>query len=479
MTGRTASLPARDVHMAALLPRSACAWLLLVLVSCLATQGTVAAQEYSSEPTGRRTDGTTVAGDRSPEGQLSRFQARRSQPAVNDDAEVDSQTADPPPGVDLSDDEVPYPGTVSDAHVLARPWWSNFRFRGFAAFAYIDSGDAGTRPHGGFLVKETSLFLDAAVWEDVSFFVELQTNRLGKDDQTFVRTGEVHAHLRNVLGPESEHQLGLKVGRVDIPFGEEYLRQDASDNPLISTTAAYPYGWDEGVVLYGAVGGIGWIAAVTDGTDARSIEDDAAKAVNLKLYGDPISGLYVSGSFMRNGNAAKSAIEFGGSHFEPVGASHRSFAGTSPSATVNATLYQLDAKYAVTDRVTTSAFVGWATVDDTDDAFDRDLAWFAIEPSVSVSANAWALLRYSEIGTYDPERGYHFDGKTTAGGNDAFGYDTRRFRRLSAGAGWRPNPRVIIKGELGYDWFTLVDGAPDDIAGRNRLLTGAELVLVF
>ena len=435
------------------------------------------AQDSSSRTVEPRTD--EVAVEVSPDELSVGFQARRSQPAANDDSDTGPQTTDPPPGVDLSDDEVAYPGAGTDAHVLARPWWSNFSFTGFGAFAYIDSGETGTRPEGGFLVKETSLFLDAAVWEDVSFFVELQTNRLGKDDQKFVRTGEVHAHFRDLWGPDSDHPLGLKVGRVDIPFGEEYLHQDASDNPLISTSAAYPYGFDEGIVLYGSVGGLGWIAAITDGTDARSLEDDAAKAVNLKLHGQPTAALYISGSFMRNGNATKSAFEFGGSHFEPVGASHRSFAGVSPSAVVNATLYQLDAEYAFTDRLTASGFVGWSTVDDTEDLFDRDLAWFALEPRMSVSDNAWTVLRYSEIGTYDSSRGYHFDGKTTAGGNATFGYDTQRFRRLSVGAGWRPNPRVIVKGEVGYDWFTLIDGALDDTAGRNRLLSGAELVLIF
>jgi hypothetical protein len=321
--------------------------------------------------------------------------------------------------------------------------------------------------------------VEATAWEDVSFFLEVQANRLGKDPEKFVRTGEVHAHFRNLFKGHGENLLGLKVGRVDIPFGEEYLWQDASDNPLISTSAAYPYGFDEGVVLYGTLKGLGWIAAVTDGTDTQSVEDDPAKAFNLKFHGNPSDALYLSGSYMRNGKAGKSAFEFGGSHFQPVGASHLSTVGASPSDMVNATLYEVDSTYTFGKHVALAGSYGWAQVDDQDDTFDRDLRWFSIEPRITMTQGHYIVLRYSEIGTYDSDRGYHFDGKTTAGGNATFGYDTERFQRLSVGVGYRPNPRVVVKGEIGYDWFDLIGAAPPNAADANRLLTGAELVLIF
>jgi len=103
-------------------------------------------------------------------------------------------------------------------HILARPWWENFDVYGFGAAGFYDTGSAGTREHGGFEIKEASLFVDAAVWEDISFFIELQTNRLGKDDDLFTRTGEVYAHFRDIqLGDATS--LGVKIGRIDIPFG--------------------------------------------------------------------------------------------------------------------------------------------------------------------------------------------------------------------------------------------------------------------
>ena len=232
----------------------------------------------------------------------------------------------------------------ADEHVLSNPWWMNFDISGFIAAGYYDTGSNATRPIGTFEIKEASLFVSASVWEDADIFLELQTNRLGKDNQLFIRTGEVYIHLRNI-GNGTGNAIGLKLGRIDIPFGEEYLWQDAIDNPLITNSASYPYGWDEGVLAYGNFNRISWIAALMDGTDQRSEEDNSDKALAFKFYSDVSANLYLSASMMTNGQAAKSAVEFGGSHFEPIGASHASTLPSSPSVQVDARLYQIDVKY--------------------------------------------------------------------------------------------------------------------------------------
>ena len=368
-------------------------------------------------------------------------------------------------------------GDGEPSHPLARAWFQRFHFGAFGAFDFLVTGADGKHPDGGFIVKETSLFVEADVWTDVSFFVEIQTNRLGKDDSLFVRTGEVHAHFRNVLRAWGDDLLGIKIGRIDIPFGEEYLWQDAPDNPLITNSAPYPYGWDEGILFYGSIGSrSGWVAAVMDGTDERSIEDNFDKAVAIKIHAQPSDGLYLSLSAMRNGRAGKSAIEFGGSHFEPVGASHPSSIGSSPSSKVDGYLYELDAKYDLSTDAYVSASFGQAFVDDRASAFDRDFLWFTLEALYRFHSNAYFVGRYSEIGTYSSTEGYHFDGKITAGGNAAFGYDARRFRRLSVGLGWNPFPGVLIKAEGGADWFDVIDASalPDS---DERFLAGIEVVI--
>ena len=372
-------------------------------------------------------------------------------------------------------------GDTSAPGLLAKPWYERVEVSGFAGAGYIDSGNAGTRPDGGFLIKEASLFVEAPVWDNSSLFFELQTNRLGDDQTKWVRTAEVYLHLRNLFPNWQDGRIGVKAGRIDIPFGEEYLSQDAIDNPLISNSAAYPYGWDEGVLFYGNYKGLGWAAAVTDGSDDRSVEDHPGKAFNGKIWGQPTESLYLSASVMKNGTAAKSALEFGGSHFQPVGVSHPSSLGSSPHGKVDSVLFELDAKYhfgAYLDRGYLALAYGRAFVDDDASSFDRDFQWFMLEPLFSLTDQIYVVGRYSEIGTYDNNEGYHFDGKTTAGGN-ALGYDSRRLQRLSLGMGWWYTPSINIKFEYSRDRFDLINGSLMSADNKNRNLFAIEMVADF
>lgn len=385
--------------------------------------------------------------------------------------------------INLSGEEVVSIEAESAAHVLARPWYNNIDIAGFGGAGFLDTGSAGTRPNGGFLIKEASLFLEGDVWADATFYLEIQTNRLGEDSTLSIRTGEVYLHFRNVLKKRGQNSLGIKVGRIDIPFGEEYLWQDASDNPLISNSAPYPYGWDEGIVVYGKTSSVGWILAVTDGTLRRSIEDHPNKALNFKGYANLWERLYVSASLMNNGMSGKSAMEFGGSHFEPLGVGHKSSVGYTSSQRIGAFLYEIDAKYGQGELPRHGYYVqgsfGKAFLKDPNESFSREWSWVSLEPFFRITQKSYLVARYSEIGTYNAEEGYLFDGKTTAGGEEAFGYDTKRFRRLSLGAGWRPNPHVIMKMEVGQDWYDLIDASPFIPQNNKRKLVGFEVVAIF
>lgn len=380
---------------------------------------------------------------------------------------------------DTDDDTQGVDQSVAGASVASQPWYRTISLSGFGAVEYLDSGASGTKPFGGFGIRESSLFLEAKAWHDVALFLEIQVNRLGKDKELFVRTGEAHVVWRNVLKRWGGDLLHLKAGRVDIPFGEDYLWQDAIDNPLISFAAAYPYGFDEGVVLFGTMRGLGWIAAVTDGTDDRSVEENRDKALNLKVHGRPSRAFYMSASAMRTGRTSESALEFGGSHLEPVGTGQASTLGKSPSREVGAVLVQADATASHRGGATLAVSAGTARLDDADDAFDRAITWFSVEPRFRLRPDAYVIARYSEIGTYDDLRGYHFDGKTTAGGHAAYGYDVRRLQRLSVGVGYRPNPRMLLKAEVGRDWFHPIRASSRRADGDGRLLLGVGMVVGF
>ena len=363
--------------------------------------------------------------------------------------------------------------------MLARPWFQNIDISGFGAVSFLDSGASGTRPNGDFTIKDTALFVEAEAWEDMSFFFEVQTNLLLLDHKVPVRTGEVYVHLRNVLKKWGDDLLGIKVGRIDIPFGEEYLWNDSSDNPLISHTAAYPWLWDEGIVLYGNFREVGWVASVTDGAIARGIDDDRDKAVTTKVYGTPWKPLYLSASFMRNGDTAKSALLLGGSFFQPVGAGDVPSVEKSPSEKVDTILYEIDAKYNFFDWADLELSFGQAFVDDPDYSFDRDLTWFSVQPRYNPTKKIYIVLRYSEIGTYNADEGYHLGGEFLAGGNEAFGYDAKRLQRFSLGLGWKPNPRTAIKLEVGRDQFEVIDTSPLNPSEDDRDFFGLEVAQSF
>lgn len=384
--------------------------------------------------------------------------------------------------VDLSLDEAPSIDSYSDNHVLANPWWRNVEISGFAASGFYDTGSAGTRDNGSFEVREASLFIQGDVWENIGFYLEFQSNRLGKDDDVFTRTGEVYLHFRDLALFENM-PIGLKVGRIDIPFGEEYLRQDAIDNPLISFSAAYPYGWDEGVLVSGAYRGLNWIAAVTDGTDDRSTDSNSDKSLNLKFHGNPTDSLYLSLSLMREGDTSKGAFEFGGSHLRPIDSTAGlSTLGHTTSFEVDGLLGGINAKYSF-EVMSHDAYIalagGAAQQNDQDDSFDRSFRWFSIEPYVNFNNNWYGVARYSEIGTYDSNEGYAFSGKTFTDGTASFGFDTERLRRLALGIGWTPNPRMRAKIEVGKDWFDLIDASPLATNNGDRLFLGLEAAVKF
>lgn len=60
--------------------------------------------------------------------------------------------------VDLSGDEYLSIDEGFGTHILAKPWYMNIIISGFGGMGYLKTGAAGTRPNGGFLIKETSLF---------------------------------------------------------------------------------------------------------------------------------------------------------------------------------------------------------------------------------------------------------------------------------------------------------------------------------
>ena len=379
-----------------------------------------------------------------------------------------------PLSIDLSGDGPPL--QAADAHVLARPWYENLRIGGYGALAYVDSGGTGTTKNGSFLVKEATLFFDAEVWERVFLFSEVWLARYQYGNGFSL--GEFYLQFTDLLQRDGGDSLALKAGRFEIPFGEEYLRWDANETPLITFTAADPYGTDRGVQLYGSLGELHWITAVSNGSSGSGPDDSAGKSLCAKAYGEPIPDLYLSASVLGTGSTEVSALRISGSSITPVGAGGTSSAGTSPNDEVEALCWELDARIASSRAASLNLQLGQARIDDEDDAFDRDVLWFLVEPGIRLSDELELVLRWSEVGTYDDDEGYRFAGKILADG-EAFGFDTSVLRRVSAGLRWTFNPHLAVKLEAGKDRIDLIDASTLDADNDERFFFGIEAVASF
>ena len=169
---------------------------------------------------------------------------------------------------------------------------------GEGAVAFFNSGHNGLFPNSEFRVDEAKLFVDAEVMNNVYFFTELNLFQRELDDT--VRAGELYLDVENLSRLwDKDNQLNLRVGRLDIPFGEEYLMRDAIDNPLIAHTLADFWGVDEGVELYGSLGKLAYAVAVQNGGDSSLNDFASDKSVAGRLSFDPTRWLHLSASGMR------------------------------------------------------------------------------------------------------------------------------------------------------------------------------------
>jgi plastocyanin len=151
---------------------------------------------------------------------------------------------------------------------------------------------------------------------------------------------------------------------------------------------------------------------------------------------------------------------------EPVGAYAASTAGTSPSIGVAVTLAEVDLKATSAGLGTLWVSAGYGRLDDEEDSFDRSLYWFSVEPTFTLCPKLDSTLRYSEIGTYSKSEGYLFDGRPFANAWETHGYDTSRLTQLELGLAWRPQPNMIVKGEVGYDSVHAISQSP---SGTTRV----------
>jgi hypothetical protein len=319
--------------------------------------------------------------------------------------------------------------------------------------AFFDTGSRGFAPDSEFRLDEARLFVEAPIWKEVYFQGEVDLATREESDLS-VQPGEVYLDcqdLSDLWGRDS--QLNLRVGRMNIPFGEEYLARFAIDNPLISHSLSDLWGYSPGVELYGSLGSFSYVAGVQNPIDEDGISGfDGDKSVAGRIGYDLNQHFHFSISAMRTGNVHAdmiSAIWFGNGFFQSLGGPNTTWFHTD--------LVEGD----VTARWSSGyirAFGGFGHYADNDPAANnsRDFFYYSTEGVQNLPKKFYAAARFSQIlcDKGVPVVGFGYD-------DDYFSALAKELWRLSLGVGYRFSPNFLIKAEYAFE-----NG--QDIGGGSR-----------
>ena len=266
-----------------------------------------------------------------------------------------------------------------------------------------------------------------------------------------VKLGEAYLDFENVSKLwHRENQLSIRLGRMDVPFGEEYLTRDAIDNPLVSHSVMDFWGIDEGIELYGSLADVSYILDVQNGSVATTRDYTSDKSVTIRLGYDPAKWLHLGASAMSTGDLAAddwSEIWIGNGIFRPIG---------SPLTTLfHANLAQGEARIRL-PRGHLHFTGGFACYDDNDPTGEnkRDFWFWSAEGVHNLTPKLYAGARFSQIWV---DGGYPL-----AGQGDFmdyfFGDLTEELWRLSLGLGYRLSENVVFKTEYSIERGQTITG---------------------
>jgi uncharacterized coiled-coil protein SlyX len=309
----------------------------------------------------------------------------------------------------------------------------------------FETGREGAFPNAEFRVDEAKLFVDAPVWSNVYAYAELNLASHEGSDLN-LNLGELYLDFEDVSQLWGrDHQLNIRVGRLDIPFGEEYISRDAIDNPLISHSLVDFWGVDEGLELYGSFGKLSYVLAVQNGGVSDTRDFTADKSIAGRLSYDPKRWLHLSLSGMRTGNLdanteGLSALWFGGGWYRSL--------GSTDMTTFHANMVQGDVEFHL-PHGNVKMFGGYIRYDDNDSTANngRDVYYYSIEGTRNITRKLYASARFSQIFS---RGGFPVVGN---GNMDSylFGPLTEDIWRLSLGLGYRWNKHLVVKSEYSLE----------------------------
>lgn len=349
---------------------------------------------------------------------------------------------------------------------------------GEGGLAFFDTGIDGEFPNKEFRVDEAKLFVEAEVWKDIYFFGEVNLLTREKEEaEDNIHLGELYVEFGGVSRLwENEHMLNIRLGRFDIPFGEEYLTRDAIDNPFVTHSLSDIWGVDEGVEVFGSWSRMEYVFAIQNGGDPELRDFNSDKAVVGKGGYKWNKHVHFSVSGMRTGK-----IEVEGDRFSELwfGNGFLRVLG-SPTTTTNfqAKLFQGDAN-ANWMRGHLHVGAGHFHYDDNDVSTEnaRNVNYFQIEGVQNLNYDKNNILYIGiRFSIMTSSLGFPLVGN---GEMERFLFDnnllTTRLWRLSFGIGYRIKKNVVLKTEYNLEHGRQVNGQKRDAEN----FFGAETAIKF
>ncbi|MSU48646.1 MAG: hypothetical protein EXS37_06040 [Opitutus sp.] len=327
-----------------------------------------------------------------------------------------------------------------------------------AGLAFFNTGIEGQFPKSEFRVDDAVIAIEAPVRKNVYFYTELKLLTREANTENF-QLGELFVDFEDISAAwGSPGLLNLRVGRINVPFGEEYLVRGPVANPLISHALSDIWGVDEGLEIHGRIGPAQYVVAVQNGGVSRLRDFNADKAVTVRVGWDPAPWLHLSGSAMRTGELASAAdslseVWFGTGFF-------RSIAPANRATAFWANLAQFDARARwKTGHV--AASIGRARYDDSDPVADnsRRFRFGHVEAVQEISGGIFGAVRYSEIRV---PRGYPLAGWGAMGAFFFRPTFTTGLQRTSVGLGYRMGAPLVLKFEYTWESGRTTTGARRD-----------------
>jgi hypothetical protein len=345
---------------------------------------------------------------------------------------------------------------VKEGYSTTKPA-GNFSFgkvslSGEGGAGFFNTGSEGAFPKSEFRVDEARLFVEAPIVENVYFFGEVNLMTREALDLS-VQLGEAYIDFENVSQLwDRDRWLNIRLGRMYIPFGEEYLLRYAIDNPLISHSLPDIWGVDEGIEFYGNVGKVSYALAVQNGGPSGVRDFNGDKSVAGRLSFDPNQWLHLSASGMRTGDLQRpgdlwSELWFGNGWFYPF--------GSTTANIYHANLAEGDVEIRL-PHGHLKAFGGYAHFEDNAPAnIDRrDIFYYSVEAVHDITHKFYGAARFSQILA---DNGLPLVGNGNMN-EFLFGVPTTEIWRLSLGLGYRWSPNLVFKGEYSFERGKQVNG---------------------